>query len=303
MAKTKKPALGKGLSALLENAETDVTSKQTGGQNSGTPKLVGSISKINIQEIEANPFQPRTNFEEAELKELAHSIKKHGIIQPVAVRKLGYDQYQLISGERRFRAAQIAGLKDIPAYIRVANDQAMLEMALVENIQRSELNAIEVAISFKRLLEECDLTQEELGDKVSKNRSTVTNYLRLLKLPPEIQVGIRNKQISMGHARALISIEDEDLQIKLYHKIIQEKLSVRAVEDLVRNASDAKGKSKKASESGTPKHLSEYANKLQSNFKTGIKIKQNTRGKGNIVIRFDNQNELERILGILGIDE
>src|SRR4051812_34249358 len=207
---TKKPALGRGLSALLENAKTDITTKNI-GENAA---VVNSVATIRVQQIETNPFQPRTNFEETALQELSDSIRQHGIIQPITVRKLGYDKYQLISGERRFRASQLAGLTSVPAYIRIANDQGMLEMALVENIQRENLDAIEVAISYKRLIDECDLTQEQLSQKVSKQRSTITNYLRLLKLPVEIQLAIRNGDITMGHARALINIENADKQLE-----------------------------------------------------------------------------------------
>ena len=194
---TKKSALGKGLSALLENADTDVTSK-TGVP--GSAGVVGSVAQIQLDQIEANPFQPRVDFDKEMLQELADSILQQGIIQPITVRKLGYDKYQIISGERRFKASKLAGLTTIPAYIRVANDQGMLEMALVENIQRQDLNALEVAISYKRLLEECALTQEELSTRVGKNRSTVTNFLRLLRLPPQIQASIRDGGLSMGQA-------------------------------------------------------------------------------------------------------
>src|ERR1700739_789657 len=225
-----KSALGRGLGALLENAKTDITTKQNGSNAPGA----GSVSNIKISNIEVNPFQPRTNFDEDALNELAESIRQHGIIQPITVRKMGYDNYQLISGERRFRASQLAGLTEVPAYIRIANDQAVLEMALVENIQREDLDAIEVAISYKRLIDECNLTQEQLADKVAKQRSTITNYLRLLKLPAEIQRGIRDKGISMGHARALINIENEDLQLALFAKILEENLSVRDIELLAR---------------------------------------------------------------------
>ncbi|MEY4659794.1 MAG: hypothetical protein RJB36_1560, partial [Bacteroidota bacterium] len=194
----KQPALGRGLSALLQNSETDITS-----MNGAT---VGSVSMIDIQYIEANPFNPRTHFEKEALEELRMSILSHGIIQPLTVRKLGRDRYQLISGERRFRASQLAGLKEVPAYIRIANDQTMLEMALVENIQREDLNAIEVAISYERLIDECKLTQEQLSEKVAKSRSHIANHIRLLKLPASIQAGVRDQKISMGHARALLSI-------------------------------------------------------------------------------------------------
>ncbi|MDG1175806.1 MAG: ParB/RepB/Spo0J family partition protein, partial [Flavobacteriales bacterium] len=230
MAK-KKSGLGRGLGALLENSDTDITSD--------SPDLsvanAGSVSAIKVEDIEANPFQPRTEFEKEALVDLANSIKEHGIIQPITVRKLGYGKYQLISGERRFRASQIVGLTQVPAYIRIANDQAMLEMAIVENIQRQDLNPMEIAISFQRLLDECELTQEELGEKVSKNRSTVTNFLRLLKLPDVIQLALSSKTISMGHARALLGVEDEKTLIKFYRKVLDGNLSVRKTEELVKN--------------------------------------------------------------------
>ena len=221
----KQPALGRGLSALLQNSETDITS-----MNGAT---VGSVSMIDIHLIEANPFNPRTHFEKEALEELRQSILTHGIIQPLTVRKLGRDRYQLISGERRFRASQLAGLTEVPAYIRIANDQTMLEMALVENIQREDLNAIEVAFSYERLIDECKLTQEQLSEKVAKSRSHIANHIRLLKLPASIQAGVRDQVITMGHARALLSITDEKEQLIAFQQIIDESLSVRAVEQLV----------------------------------------------------------------------
>ena len=225
----KKRALGKGLSALLQDNKTDITSSNAVTEVASG--VVGSIAMLQIAQIETNPFQPRTYFEEVALQELADSITLHGIIQPVTVRKLGYDKYQLISGERRFRASQLAGLTEVPAYIRIANDQAMLEMALVENVQRENLDAIEIAISYKRLIDECDLTQEAVSEKVSKQRSTVTNYLRLLKLPEVIQLGLREQQISMGHARALINIENKETQLAIFNTIVEQDLSVRDTEE------------------------------------------------------------------------
>ena len=221
MANPKKSALGRGLSALLESAETDITASAVSNSHS-----VGSIANVRIDQIEANPFQPRTHFEAAALDELAESIRQHGIIQPVTLRKMGHDNFQLISGERRFRASQLAGLEEIPAYVRLANDQTMLEMALVENIQREDLNPIEVAISFKRLIDECDLTHEGLSEKVSKSRSNITNFLRLLKLPIEIQMALQKGMISMGHARALINVDDPIKQLQIFERIIDEVLSV-----------------------------------------------------------------------------
>ncbi len=299
---TKRNALGRGLSALLEHANTDITNNQLEGEG----RVVGAVANIEILKIETNPFQPRTHFEEDALNELAGSIKEHGIIQPITVRKLGYDKYQLISGERRFRASQLAGLTSIPAYIRIANDQAMLEMALVENIQRENLDAIEVAISYKRLIDECSLTQEQLSQKVSKQRSTITNYLRLLKLPVEIQLAIRNGDISMGHARALISIENEDKQLDIYNQIVLNGLSVRDVEDLARGVKiDVTIKSGKYTTDTKPAKASlsvEQQNAvedLRAVFNAKVLISKESNGKGKIVIPFKSDNDLKRILELL----
>jgi len=294
----KKPALGRGLSALLEDEKTDPTSK---GSEVGKGKTVGSIAEVKIKNIEANPFQPRTHFEEEELNELAQSIKELGIIQPVTLRKLGYDKYQLISGERRFRASQLAGLEVIPAYIRVANDQSMLEMALVENIQRSSLDALEVAISYQRLIDECKLTQEELSKRVGKKRSTITNYLRLLKLPAEVQAGIRERLIAMGHARALVNIEDPKAQIQVFKRIINEQLSVRKVEEISRQLKSqdaaAKGPGKKALPlSLTDKKLK---SELTSILQVDVKFQRSDVDKGKIVIPFESEEELSHILDSL----
>lgn len=299
----KRNALGRGLSALLENAKTDITNTKL--ENEG--KVVGAIANIEISNIEANPFQPRTNFEEEALNELASSIKEHGIIQPITVRKLGYDKYQLISGERRFRASQIAGLTSVPAYIRIANDQAMLEMALVENIQRENLDSIEVAISYKRLIEECSLTQEQLSQKVSKQRSTITNYLRLLKLPVEIQLAIRNNDISMGHARALINIEDPDKQLDIYQQIVLNNLSVREAEDLARGAKaettvisgNNNTTHKKSSKGKLSFEQLKVVDDLRAVFNTKVNINRETNGRGKIVIPFKSDNDLKRILDLL----
>jgi len=301
---TKRNALGKGLSALLENANTDITSNKLEGEG----KVVGAVSNIEIASIEVNPFQPRTHFDEQALNELATSIKEHGIIQPVTVRKLGYDKYQLISGERRFRASQIAGLKIIPAYIRIADDQTMLEMALVENIQREDLNAIEVAISYKRLIDECSLTQEQLSQKVSKQRSTISNYLRLLKLPVEIQLAIRNGDLSMGHARALINIDDEEKQLEIYLRIITDNLSVREVENIVRDAKDASSNTPTTSSSSDTSSKSSLSfndlkvvEDLRAAFNSKVNIVKGDKGKGKIVIPFSSENDLQRIIDLFDI--
>lgn len=294
----KRNALGRGLSALLENAETDITSKQ---ENTGNPALAGGIAFLPIASIEANPFQPRTDFENEALNDLAASIKEQGIIQPVTVRKLGYDKYQLISGERRFRASQIAGLTEIPAYIRIANDQAMLEMALVENIQRENLNPIEIAISYKRLIDECKLTQEELSQRVGKNRSTVTNFLRLLKLPAEIQLAIRDGRVSMSHARAIVSIEDSAAQLKIFNEILNSNLSVRNVEDFARQASKSKDKEKpKKAEKATPSlRQIEITRELSDRLETKVDVMKDKSGSGKIVINYYSEHDLERILALI----
>lgn len=286
----KKKGLGRGLSALLE----DNASMPAADSSIGMPRSAGGIGALPIMQIAVNPFQPRTVFSEEALEELAQSIRELGVIQPVTVRRVGPDRYQLISGERRFRAAQRAGLTDIPAYIRVANDEAMLEMALVENIQREELDAIEVAISFQRLIEEVDLTQEQLSEKVGKDRSTVTNYLRLLKLPAEVQLGLRQHNIGMGHARALIAIPDPARQIELYRRIVESQLSVRQVEDLARSAVRG-GRSPSA-----PRPNKELGRQLSDRFGSRVVVKQDNEGKGRIEIGFKSAAELEHILKVLG---
>lgn len=297
---SKKPALGKGLGALLQNADTDITIKSTEKE---VDNIVGAVSSILISDIEANPFQPRTQFEKDALVELSDSIKELGIIQPVTVRKLGYGKYQLISGERRFRASQIAGLKEIPAFIRIANDQEMLEMALVENIQRQDLDAIEVAFSYQKLIEECNLTQEQMSDRVGKKRSTVANYLRLLKLPAEIQLSIRTKDVSMGHARALINIDDEKKQLALSRRIVKEGLSVRQVEDIVKGV---KSKEKEVSfKKGVKQDLSFSQQKIKEDLsdflRTNVQLQSNSNGKGKLVIPFTSEEDLERIAEMLGL--
>ena len=289
----KKKSLGRGLSALLENAATDVTSSQSVDQ---TANVAGSISSLPIENIEANPFQPRSIFEKEGLIELTQSIQEHGVIQPVSVRKLGYDKYQLISGERRFRASQLAGLTEIPAYIRIANDQAMLEMALVENIQRRDLNPIEVAVSYKRLIDECNLTQEQLGEKVSKNRTTVTNFLRLLRLPASIQLALQESKLSVGHARALVAIEDEKEQLFIFKKIIEDGLSVRQVETLIKGSENTSSKKKSISKNVLSFEQQKIQEDLSAQLNATVKVKTTAKGKGSITINFLNDSHLKKII-------
>lgn len=295
----RKTGLGRGLSALLDDSEAAHPPKQQVNAVSETEQI-GNISHVSLTEVETNPYQPRTEFDQVALNELADSIKVQGLIQPITVRKLGANKYQLISGERRFRASKLAGLTQIPAYIRSANDQQMLEMALIENIQRENLNAIEVALSFQRMIDEVGLKQEQLGERVGKNRTTVTNYLRLLKLPPAIQASIRDQRISMGHARALINVDGVDRQLFIHQEILEKGLSVRKVEELVRNLQHVplKGEDKPK-----VKAVSFQYQKLQddlaSKFATRVKLKVAQNGKGAIEIPFMSDDDLNRILELL----
>ncbi|MEQ8424116.1 MAG: ParB/RepB/Spo0J family partition protein [Cyclobacteriaceae bacterium] len=290
----KRVALGRGLSALL--SDTPESEKL---EESGAAQTAG-VNEILLTEIQVNPFQPRKNFEQEALKELADSIKVHGIIQPLTVRKLSTNQYQLISGERRFQAAKLAGLKAVPAYVRSADDQQMLEMALIENIQRENLNPIEIAVSYQRLISEINLKQEELGERVGKNRSTVTNYLRLLKLPPDIQIAVRDNKISMGHARAIINVENPDTQLYIFKKTITEDLSVRKVEELVRQlmTSGKESKSKDSTTTGPSREIKQLQSTLSTHFGTKVNVKSDGK-KGEIKIPFFSVEDLNRILEIL----
>lgn len=302
MTNNRKQALGKGLSALLSGntSEEEILIKNIPSRSEA------GVAMVDMSKIVTNPFQPRTEFEQEALEELAESIRTHGIIQPITLRKISDNQYQLISGERRFRASQLAGLTEIPAYIRTADDQAMLEMALIENIQREDLNAIEVALSYQRLMEECDITQEQLSNRVAKKRSTITNYLRLLKLPATIQQAIRQGSISMGHARALINAGSEKEQMSIYEKILSEGLSVRQVEALVSKKSNVSKKkpdspsTSKPSSSSTnserQKTFKLYGDKLSAIIERPISILQNDNGKGVITIEFDTDEQLEKII-------
>ena len=287
----KKNVLGRGLGALIEEAEPN---------EARVDKSIAGGTEIDISLIEANPFQPRTVFDQEALDELASSIKEICVIQPITVRELENGRYQLITGERRFRASMIAGLSHIPAYIRTANDQGMLEMALVENIQREDLNAVDIAISYQRLVEECSLTQENLSLRVGKKRATVANYLRLLKLPAEIQIGLRDSKISMGHARALVAIDDPHDQLNLFYKIVEEELSVRKTEDLARKIeSDLLKKPKEITEQKIQQYpYEELKNQLSEFFSAKVSFQHNNNGSGKIVIPFRSDDELERIIGI-----
>jgi ParB family transcriptional regulator, chromosome partitioning protein len=287
----KKKALGRGLSAILESPETDITSRDISGEY-----VVGAIAHIAVEKIESNPFQPRMQFNEEELAELTLSIRSQGIIQPITVRKLGYDKYQLISGERRLKASKLAGLTEIPAFIRVANDEQMLELALVENIQREELNPLDIAISFQRLLDECNLKQEELSQKVGKDRSTVANYIRLLKLPTEVQIAIRDKKISMGHARALITLEDVKTQIVILHRIFEKKLSVRQVEEIVRNLDPSKRIPARKESIVLPVKFEKIRDSLIKKLNARVDVKVYAKGDGSIIIPFRSDEEFDRII-------
>ena len=284
---SKKNALGKGLSALLENTKTDITSSNDHQKSD----VVGSITRIKISSISPNPFQPRLDFDKEPLLELSNSIKEHGIIQPITVRKIGRNEFQIISGERRYQASKLAGIDELPCFIRIADDQHMLEMAIVENVQRKDLNAIEIALSYQRLIDECNLSQEELGKKVSKNRSTVANFLRLLKLPIEIQKALRDDKITMGHARALLALSNEKEMLITLNEIIENNLSVRAVEE--------KRKFQVKSLNSTLA-LSRYELRMQNNMayqlSSKVNIKKKASGKGQIIISFNNQDDLNRIL-------
>ena len=288
--KKKKQALGRGLSALLDDPEREIRS----ASDVNADQVVGNIIELEVDKIEVNPYQPRTHFNEQAIGELAESIKSLGIIQPVTVRKVDRNQYQLVTGERRYRAAKSIGFDRIPAYVRIANDQEALEMALVENIQRRDLDPIEIALSYQRLIDEIQLTQNQLSERVGKKRSTVANYIRLLKLDPIIQTGMRDGFLSMGHGRALINVEESEKQLEIYEKIIARTLSVRETELLVQ-------KSKKSQSAGTSKALKplfyhDAANELKSYFNTTVTIKGNNKGKGNIQIPFDSQEDLNYII-------
>lgn len=297
MSTNKKDALGRGIRALLENIDSEVnTPKTVATDNMG---LSNSTAEILLEQIEVNPFQPRSDFENTALHELANSIKIHGIIQPITLRKISAKKFQLIAGERRLRAAKMANLKSVPAFVRTANDQEMLEMALIENIHRENLNPIEIAINYKRLIDECDLTQEQMADRIGKERSTVTNFLRLLKLPPDIQISLKKKEISMAHARAIINVSDPALQLMIFKEIVKKGLSVRQVEEIVRNIHNLGKAPKNKTKESLPFQYQKIQDKLRSHFSTSVKLKKGRNGKGEISISFYSDDDLNRILEII----
>jgi ParB family chromosome partitioning protein len=307
-----KAQIGKGIGALLGNIKDEVNAFQknaNAAQMTSQPTdeaLVGSISRIPLTSIEVNPNQPRRTFDEIPLQELAESIKLHDIIQPITVTKLPNKKYQLISGERRFKASKIAGLKDIPAYVRVANDQEILEMGLLENLQRENLNAIEIGLAYKRLMAECNMTQENVAERMKKDRTSVTNYIRLLKLPPSIQVSVRNKELTMGHARAILGLEHIEQQLFAAKEIISNQLSVRATEELIKNL-NANAQTKKPTtdnrkpSSVLPPAYKRIEDQIASHFYTKTKLDRKKTGKGTIIIEFYNDSDLERICESMGI--
>jgi ParB family chromosome partitioning protein len=286
---------GQGIGALLSSIDTELQENPQEVVNT----LSHTVAEIPLTQIEVNPFQPRVNFDQDALRELSESIRVHGLIQPITLRRLENEKYQLISGERRMRASIMAGLQTVPAYVRVANDQEMLEMALVENIQRQDLNAIEIAVTYKRLLEECSLTHEGLSDRVAKNRSTVTNYLRLLKLPPSIQLGIKEGNITMGHARALVTVDDVAVQLLLYNQILQQGLSVRQVEQLVQQHLQPKKNTEQPQKPSLSPEIRAVQDRLAAQLGAKVSLKSDKSGKGQIVIPFANHYDLNRLLDLL----
>jgi ParB family chromosome partitioning protein len=295
--KQNKDLLGKGIRSLLQSIDADL--KTSSGQlKQNVVENATATNRISVDEVEANPKQPRRDFDEQSLNELADSIRLHDIIQPITVTRLPNGKYRLISGERRLRAARIAGIKDIPAYIRQANDSQLLELALLENLQREDLNAMEVSLSYKRMMEELEYTQEQVAERMGKDRSTVANFIRLLKLPPDIQLAVRSGELSMGHARALINVDTIDKQLLIYKEIREKGLSVRQTEALVRNLYK-EGSVKKVSKSQLSPAFQRIEDKLASHFSTRVKLRHSRNGSGQIIIEYYSQEEFNKILGQL----
>lgn len=304
MAKKTKNDLGKGIRALLGDKNKKVTTnpiERSGGITKKVAAVTTEVEEILLTQIEANPYQPRKDFIEEDLADLVQSIKTYGIIQPITLRKLSHDKYQIISGERRFRASKIVGLKSVPSYLRTADDQLMLEMALVENIQRADLNAIEVAISYQRLIDECNLTHDSMSERVGKKRSSITNYLRLLKLPPQLQQGLKERKMSMGHARALAGIDDIAVQLSVYGELLAKELSVRATEELIRSFKEPKAKSAKNTPAELPLEYKKVKGNLEDKLETRIKLTVDKKGKGSITIPFASTKDLNRLLDIFDV--
>jgi ParB family chromosome partitioning protein len=298
--KQNKDALGKGIRSLLQSIDSDLKTG-TGNLKPAVVENATGVSRIAVDDIEPNPKQPRRDFDEQGLRDLASSLKLHDIIQPVTVSKLPSGKYRLISGERRWRAAKMAGMRDIPAYVRHANDAQLLELALLENLQREDLNAMEIALSYKRMMEELDYTQEQVGERMSVDRSTVANFIRLLKLPPDIQLAVRNGEMSMGHARALINVDTVDKQLFIFKEIMQKGLSVRQTETLVRNLYKSGGAVKKTSKSTLPPAFQKIEDKLASQFSTRVKLKHSRNGSGQITFDYYSLEELNKLLGQMDI--
>lgn len=296
MAKaTKKQALGRGLSALLKDPSNDINT----AQDKNADKIVGNVIDLPLADIEMNPFQPRTSFNEESLRELASSIRELGVIQPITVRKKGFGKFELVSGERRCRASKLLGIATIPAYVRIANDQESLEMALVENIQRQDLDPIEIALSYQRLIEEIDLTQEQMSERVGKSRSAIANYLRLLKLDPIIQTGMRDNFITMGHGRALITIESLEEQLDIYQKIVSENLSVRETEALVKEAKGTVAAAKPTAAKSLPNYVESSIQEISGRLNTKVTATANSKGKGKLSIAFTSKEDLDRITKLI----
>lgn len=298
--KQNKDLLGKGIRSLLQSIDTDMKTNN-GNLKSSVVESVTSIQRIPVTDIEPNPRQPRRDFDEQALQDLAHSIKLHDLVQPVTVSSLGNGKYRLISGERRWRAARLAGLKDLPAYVRKADDQQLLELALLENLQREDLNAMEIALSYKRMMEELNHTQEEVAERMGKERSTVANYIRLLRLPPDIQVAVRKNEISMGHARALVNVDTVDKQLYIYKQIVQDGLSVRQTEELVRKLYKGEGAVKDPVKAPMPPAYKKIEDNLASHFSAKVKLTHTKKGSGSILIEYYSIHDLNKILEQMGV--